>query len=379
MLQRFVRPAIAATLLLVAGAVLAAGLVLRPAIAAGGSVTIGPFAIVHCMSTSACEEYKNTGRGPGVEGVITTTQSSETGAVLGSATGVGIGVLGQANSGSGVSGTSTSGAGVMATSGSSYGLYASSTSGPGVEAYSGSGAGLSAGSSSADAIDATAGSGGVALSATGYSGAAIKAAANMGGGVAAIEAVNTGGSGGNGGDFDGYFGLVGRSAGGSGGPMVGTDSSGSTVFWIDYAGDVNYLGSLNQFLRTRGGEVATAYQTTAASPTIEDDGTGHLVAGYCTVTLDPTFAQSIDLARPYHVVLTPDGDTRGLYVASKSPTMFVVREVQGGRNSLDFDYHIYAPALGHAGQQMHAMSPAQAAAIIPHVPMIRAPRRPDHH
>lgn len=33
------------------------------------------------------------------------------------------------------------------------------------------------------------------------------------------------------------------------------------------------------------------------------------------VSLDPAFAQTIDQRMPYHVLLTPDGDTRGLLVA----------------------------------------------------------------
>lgn len=67
-------------------------------------------------------------------------------------------------------------------------------------------------------------------------------------------------------------------------------------------------------------------------------------------------------------MLTPDGDTKGLYVASKSPTQFVVREVQGGRGSLDFDYHIYASHAGSAGVRMAEMTQGQAYALEPHLP-----------
>ena len=72
----------------------------------------------------------------------------------------------------------------------------------------------------------------------------------------------------------------------------------------------------------------------------------------------------------YQVMLTPDGDTRGLYVASKTATAFVVREVEGGRGSFDFDYHIYATTLGHARERMALVSGAAPAG--PRAPMVRS-------
>jgi hypothetical protein len=69
-------------------------------------------------------------------------------------------------------------------------------------------------------------------------------------------------------------------------------------------------------------------------------------------------------------MLTPDGDTKGLFVASKSPSGFVVREVQGGHATISFDYHIYATSLGQAGQRMTELTPAQSAAVMPHAPAV---------
>ena len=80
--------------------------------------------------------------------------------------------------------------------------------------------------------------------------------------------------------------------------------------------------------------------------------------------LDSTIAQTIDSGTPYQVLITPEGDTRGLYVASKTGTGFVVREVGGGRDSLSFDYHIYATALGRARERM-AMVPGDGPAGAP--------------
>jgi hypothetical protein len=138
-------------------------------------------------------------------------------------------------------------------------------------------------------------------------------------------------------------------------------------------GDLYYHGGLFNFARTRNGNVATAFGSTTTSPTIEDNGTAKMVDGVAIVQLDAAFAGTIDLRKAYSVMLTPDGDTKGLYIASKSPNAFTVREVQGGRGTLDFDYHIYAPALGQATKRMTEISPAQAASMMPHVQAFTRP------
>ena len=66
----------------------------------------------------------------------------------------------------------------------------------------------------------------------------------------------------------------------------------------------------------------------------------------------------MDSTSTYHVALTPDGDTLGLYVAGKTGSAFVVREVQDGRDSLAFDYHVYGTAQGHARDRMGLASSA---------------------
>jgi hypothetical protein len=143
--------------------------------------------------------------------------------------------------------------------------------------------------------------------------------------------------------------------------------------FVNGNGDLFYHGGLFNFAKTRDGNIATGFGSTTTSPTVEDNGTAKLVGGMAVVQLDSAFANTIDLRKTYNVMLTPDGDTKGLYIASKSPTAFIVREVQGGRGTLDFDYHIYAPALGQATKRMTEISPAQAAAIMPHVQAFTRP------
>lgn len=91
---------------------------------------------------------------------------------------------------------------------------------------------------------------------------------------------------------------------------------------------------------------ARSYGESAASPTIEDSGEGRLLAGTAFVHLDPSFANAIDQHQGYYVLITPEMDTRGLYVAQRTSAGFYVRENQGGRSSGDFAYRIVAHPYG---------------------------------
>jgi hypothetical protein len=120
-----------------------------------------------------------------------------------------------------------------------------------------------------------------------------------------------------------------------------TDLSSKNVFYVDGVGDVSYQGTLTHLTITRHGRSLRTFAATDVTPSVETTGSGTLVNGIATIAFDPAFADTIDDAH-YHVMLTPDGDTRGLFVARKDPAGFVVREVQGGRGSFAFDYHVYA-------------------------------------
>jgi hypothetical protein len=50
--------------------------------------------------------------------------------------------------------------------------------------------------------------------------------------------------------------------------------------------------------------------------------------------LEPTFIQTVNTAMDYHVFLTPNGDSRGLYVVAKTATFFEVREQGGGTSDI---------------------------------------------
>lgn len=98
-----------------------------------------------------------------------------------------------------------------------------------------------------------------------------------------------------------------------------------------------------------------AYASSEAEPTIEDTGEATLVGGVAHVQLDPKFANVIDTNSDYVVLITPEGDCRGLYVADRRSDGFVVRELQGGHATLGFAYRIVAKRFGVSGARLPMM------------------------
>ncbi len=328
-----------------------------------------------CNSSLGCIEYDNNGAGPGVKSkslkgnglagftLWNSTSTSPKNGVYGqdeSTSGsFNSGVEGKSVRGTGVSGVSTSGFGVVGTSNTigvrgltndpngigvqgvspHIGVYGHSDGGAGVFAEgNGTGAGLDAVSSAGVGV--------------------------LGGGTIGGQFSSEG------------VGIISYVDGGATNyPLILRDFFSNDLFFVNGNGDVYYHGGLHSFTVTRNGNIATAYTSKVASPMVEDTGSGQLINGVAMISLDPAFAQTIDPRAPYHVMVTPDGDTRGLYVERKTLAGFIVREVQGGRGSLEFDYHIYAPARGHAGERMVVMTRAAAAALMPKVPVVGRPIR----
>lgn len=364
-----IRPVYAAASIAAAAGILAAGLALKPAFAVSGSLSPD----TACNSSSPCKTYKNSGLGAGLQG-INTNNSPFGSALIGTATKFGSGVSGTSVGGFGVNGTSTNATGVSGT-GASFGTFGFSTNGDGVEGQSTNSAGVVGFSSNWVGIQG-ASSSSVGVLAIGSSAAALEAVGSTGDGVDIFAGASVGAyisnSGGAGADINGSsFGAVVRApdCNTPGYPWVATDQVGNNLGWIDCTGTI-FAHNYGTFSRTRGGAVVTTFTPKSATPTIEDNGTAKLVGGVAAVSLDATFARSIDSRQTYQVMLTPDGDTRGLFIASKSPSGFVVREVQGGRGTLSFDYHIYATSLGQAGQRMTELTPAQSAAMMPHAQVV---------
>ena len=128
--------------------------------------------------------------------------------------------------------------------------------------------------------------------------------------------------------------------------------TGAGFFEVDGYGNGYFSGNVytgeeeitNQ--RTRDGDRLGTFGTQSTRATIEDTGTSRLMNGEGAVRFDAAFARTLDLRQGYQVFLTPDGDTRGLYVAAKYDGGFIVRETEHGRSSIDFDYRVVAHPYG---------------------------------
>ena len=261
----------------------------------------------HCSSGTACVEGNSTGsRTWGVYGLGATAD----------------GVHGVTNSTDGNSGTSGISTG---TSGSAHGVYGRSSNGQGVYGTSSSNNGVEGHST---------GSGG-----SGVAGIQRGTSSGSGDGVYSESADTT--------NF--YEALEAKADSSNTYIFEGFNASTNGLCTIDYNATLACTGgTVVKSVRTRltnaNGQHVLAYAAESATATIDDVGTARMVGGVANVTIDPAFASVMD-RRWYYVFLTPLGDTRGLYVSEKTPTAFQVRESEGGRSRLEFDYRIVAHPL----------------------------------
>jgi hypothetical protein len=390
-----------------AGATGAAALILASHPAACAQALAITANVVTCATTSACIGGANTSSGPGISGTsakgvaitgsgtsgISGTGTSGYGISGKSTSGVGIegvsstgdGIKGNSTSSSGVYGESNTGFGVWGVSSSSSGVYAQ-TSGAGASAVWGAsnstsssaigvygrasnGTGVSGTSTNGDGIVGSSAYGdgayvssslGNALVAQSTYGTAAAAYTSAGGEALYAEADNP----------NGATAIVGNSPYGD--PLELYGSGGNVVFYVDNSGNFYYAGTGYPFSAAQGGATVKSFTGTTTLPTVEDTGTGQLSAGTAAVMLDSAFAASIDTRTPYNVFITPDGDTRGLFVATKTARGFIVREAQGGSSSVSFDYRIVATARGATGQRMSFVDLRSMPRLN-----VRAPRKPN--
>jgi hypothetical protein len=117
---------------------------------------------------------------------------------------------------------------------------------------------------------------------------------------------------------------------------------------IDVSGDLFCTGTVSGVVSADGGARKVAlYAMQSPENWFEDFGSGALSNGAATIRLDPIFAQAANTETEYHVFLTPNGDSKGLYVSQKTATSFEVREQGGGTSSIAFDYRIVAKRVGY--------------------------------
>jgi hypothetical protein len=251
--------------------------------------------------------------------------SSERPAIEGENAG-GIGVSGQSETGRGVLGASQAGDGVAGISDNRNGVQGTSSS------------------------QAASGVYGENMSGGGY-GVAGRIVPNTGGlNSVAVYGENNG--------FG--AGVYGFSQNGYGGVFVGPEFTGSN---LTNSGGLRVVGEIvktgghfSEALPHPDGSMRRMYAPLSPESFYEDFGRGELVEGRARVPLDPDLAAVLGIEHgDYHVFLTPEGDSRGLFVSDRQPDGFDVREQDGGTSTLTFSYRIVAVRSGNKPERMAAL------------------------
>jgi hypothetical protein len=125
----------------------------------------------------------------------------------------------------------------------------------------------------------------------------------------------------------------------------------------DTDGNLACTGTKSAVVQVQNGQRQVAlYAVEAPQNWFEDFGSGQLASGAAAVTVDPTYAQTVDMASDYHVFLTPEGDCQGLYISQKTPAGFEVHELGGGHSNVAFAYRIVALRRGYENVRLEDMT-----------------------
>jgi hypothetical protein len=117
----------------------------------------------------------------------------------------------------------------------------------------------------------------------------------------------------------------------------------------------------------------------------EDVGRAQLRQGVARVEVDPDFAAVSRLGDDYHVFLTPEGPSNGLYVTDRSSTGFEVREQGEGTSEISFSYRIMTRRADVGAGRLERIEPPSEAgesgaaepAERPSVPFPASPDEPE--
>jgi hypothetical protein len=136
---------------------------------------------------------------------------------------------------------------------------------------------------------------------------------------------------------------IGGVGGGFFGDFIGSISRGSVIGQLNAGelfaayniGDVYTSGKQVELVKT--GETKTAaYSTSSTSPSVLSRGKLQLVNGQATFAFDSKFAAM--LGESPIVTLTPMGACNGVYIASISKEGFTVKELNGGRSTVELSW-----------------------------------------
>lgn len=144
---------------------------------------------------------------------------------------------------------------------------------------------------------------------------------------------------------------------------AGDYTGGTLHFYVDNAGNVRYAGTSGPMVAIpspTGGapSYVSLYGLAAAEAWYEDLGASSLVSGKVDVSIDPLFAQTVNLTEDYQVQVTATcNEPVLLYVSEKTTTYFTVQGVRldGKPSNCAFDYRISAKAVGYETVRLEAV------------------------
>lgn len=149
-----------------------------------------------------------------------------------------------------------------------------------------------------------------------------------------------------------------------------TTHLGDLWVWGDFA--VAFGGNKSVVVKLRNGEHRSLYCMESPENWFEDFGRARLVRGKARVRLDRIFAQVVRTG-DYHVFLSPEGLSHGLYVSRRTRGGFEVREQHQGKSTVAFSYRIVARRRDVDAPRFKRVKPP-AAPKRPRPPKLRAPK-----
>jgi hypothetical protein len=373
---------------------------------------VAPMTASTCTSASPCLQWTNKGGGAGVQGVSikgnggvgqtswksTSAKNAKAGIVgqdLSTSGSFSSGVLGTSPNGIGVQGTSTNGNGVVALSSLGSALFAENTGsadGAQVVSLNNDGTNTSTQNNSTSQGVGRSGLWGHDDSTDGgHLNVGVAGSSTNGIGVSGSSAGYVGVNAVGGGSIDGGFNDVPALSVVSGGGNLAFDmlvcsnpldnpctyAAGSKILTLDTSGNLSIAGQIRTSGSCSSGCIVgrngvthrvVSYAPTQAMPSIDDFGEAQLVNGHAYVRLSADYANVVDRQSNYLVFITPEGDSRGLYVTDKTSAGFTVRENEGGRSTLAFSYRIVAKPYGVSKPRlpMESVGPRRPASTVLH-------------
>ena len=140
---------------------------------------------------------------------------------------------------------------------------------------------------------------------------------------------------------------------------------------IDTSGDLSCTGTAGAVVRLSDKRWVSLYSVVSSGNWFEDFGSGKLANGAAVVYLDPAFAQTVNTKTEYHVFITPNGESEGLYV-NKAAGGFEVHEQHGGHSNISFDYRIVGRRLGYENVRMEDVTATHADIVAAQQQLMKA-------